>query len=36
MIKKCKILLNNDAATVVDYDGVQVPSIYKESDYLYI
>lgn len=36
MIKKCKVILNNDAVTVVDFDGVEVqfPSINKETKYV--
>ena len=31
MVKKCKVILNNNAITVIDYDGkeVQIPSIKK-------
>ena len=33
MIKNCRILINNDAVTVFDYDGaeIQVPSINREA-----
>jgi len=33
-IKECKVLLNNDAVTVVDYDGIQVqlPAIGNDAD----
>lgn len=33
MVKTCKVLLNNEAITVFDYDGikVQVPSIHRET-----
>lgn len=33
MIKNCKVLINNEAISVIDYDGVQVqiPSIHKEA-----
>lgn len=33
MVKKCNILINNDAVTVINYDGVkvQIPSIHKDA-----
>lgn len=33
MIKNCNVLINNEAVTVIDYDGIQVqiPSIHKEA-----
>ena len=33
MIKECKVLINNAAVTVVDFDGakIQVPSIGREA-----
>lgn len=33
MIKDCKVLINNDAVTVFDFDGVhvQVPSIKRKA-----
>lgn len=33
MVKECKVLVNNDAVTVVKYDDikVQVPSIHKDA-----
>lgn len=33
MIKNCNVLINNEAVTVIDYDGVkvQVPSIHREA-----
>lgn len=34
MIKKCRVLINNEAVTVIDYDGikVQIPSIKRTVD----
>ncbi len=34
MIKECKVLINNDAVTVVDFDGheIQIPAIHKAAD----
>lgn len=34
MVKKCRVLINNEAVTVFRYDGyeVQVPSIHKEAN----
>lgn len=36
MIKHCKVLINNDAVTVVDIDGIKIqfPSIHREAQYL--
>lgn len=33
MVKECKVLTNNIAITVIDYDGkqVQIPSIHREA-----
>lgn len=33
MIKKCRVILNNDAVTVFDFDGteVQIPAICREA-----
>ena len=34
MLKECRVLLNNDAVTVILYDGVkvQIPSIRRKAD----
>lgn len=34
MIKECKVLLNNEAVTVIRYDGqdVQIPAIGRKAD----
>ena len=34
MLKECRVLLNNDAVTVILYDGVkvQIPSIGRKAD----
>lgn len=36
MIKNCRVLINNEAVTVIDYDGVQVqiPSINREAQFV--
>ena len=36
MVKKCKVILNNDAVTVVRFDNIEVqfPSIHKEDEYV--
>ncbi len=36
MVKNCRILINNDAVTVVDFDGVEVqlPSIQREARFV--
>lgn len=36
MIKDCRVILNNEAVTVVRYDDIdiQFPSIHKESKYV--
>ena len=36
MIKKCKVLINNEAVTVFRYDGVevQIPSIKRKANYI--
>ena len=36
MIKKCKVIINNEAVTVVRFDNieVQIPSIHKKADYV--
>lgn len=33
MVKECKVLINNDAVTVIDFDGeaVQIPSIKSNT-----
>lgn len=33
MLKRCKVLLNNDAVTVIDFDGkkVQLPAIKRKA-----
>lgn len=33
MVKKCNVLINNDAVTVINYDGVkvQIPSIHRDA-----
>lgn len=33
MVKNCNVLINNEAVTVIDYDGVQVqiPAIHKDT-----
>ena len=34
MLKECKVLLNNEAVTVIQYDGiaVQIPAIGRKAD----
>lgn len=36
MIKNCRVLINNEAVTVINYDGVEVqlPSIKREADFV--
>lgn len=36
MVKNCKVLINNEAVTVFDYDGIQVqiPSIKRTADFI--
>ena len=36
MIKKCKVILNNDAVTVARFDNinVQFPSIHKKEEFV--
>jgi len=36
MISKCKVLMNNEAVTVANVDGihVQFPSIHRKADYV--
>lgn len=36
MIKNCRVLINNDAVTVFEYDGVevQIPSINREARFV--
>lgn len=36
MIKNCKVLINNEAVTVIDYDGreIQIPSIKKNTNFV--
>ena len=36
MVKKCKVIVNNDAVTVFDFNGVevQVPSIKKNAAFV--
>lgn len=38
MVKECTIKLNNDAVTVVTYDGVDVqfPSIHKDAKTVFV
>ena len=38
MVKKCKVLINNSAVTVIDYEGikVQIPSVGRSADYINI
>lgn len=33
MVKECRVLTNNEAVTVIDYDGtlVQMPSIHRKA-----
>lgn len=33
MVKNCRVLINNEAVTVIEYDGVlvQIPAIHKET-----
>lgn len=33
MVKNCNVLINNEAVTVIDYDGVQVqiPAIHRDT-----
>ncbi len=36
MIKKCKVIINNEAVTVIRFGNieVQIPSIHKKADYV--
>ena len=36
MIKDCKVILNNERVTVIDFDGtaVQLPSIHRKAEYI--
>ena len=36
MIKRCKVIINNEAVTVIRFDNieVQIPSIHKKADYV--
>jgi len=38
MVKKCEVLINNEAVTVINFDGreVQIPSIKNDIDYVNI
>lgn len=38
MTKECKVLLNNDAVTVVEFDSikVQMPSIHKNAETIFV
>lgn len=33
MVKNCRVLINNEAVTVIEYDGVlvQIPAIHREA-----
>ena len=36
MIQECKVILNNERVTVIDFDGtaVQLPSIHRKAEYI--
>ncbi len=36
MVKNCRVLINNEAVTVIEYDGVlvQIPAIHREARYV--
>lgn len=36
MVKNCKVILNNELVTVLDFDGkqIQVPSIKRKANYV--
>ena len=36
MVSKCKVVINNDAVTVFEFNGsrVQVPAIHKDKDFI--
>lgn len=38
MIRECKVILNNDAVTVVKFDNkeIQFPSIHKKKDTVFV
>lgn len=36
MIKNCRVLMNNEAVTVIEYDGIsiQIPAIHRDAKYV--
>lgn len=38
MVKECSVILNNEAVTVVKYDGkdIQFPSIHKDAKKIFV